>query len=518
MIKNTFLAFLLFCLFPTLSNQKYDSLRVHAREWQGRNIDSAFYYASEMLKVGQKNENQRQISDAIMYQGLAYGYMNEFEREQIYYQKALAYSQKVEDSLGIGKSLLNLGVNYFYRGTLDSAAQYYEMARKIFRKIDDKKHLAFSLNNLGQVYKHTSNFDGAIDVYSQSLEIKKELQDSVGIKNAYFNLSSLYISTNNYEKALGYSQQAYDISVVQKDTVDIAASLVNLGVSQKGLGQIDQALNQLLEADRLKQLVRHKATLLDLNLNLAEIYVDKLKFETARGYLDEVKAILPENAFLEKRMLFFDISYRIEKRLGNMSSALEMLEQYLEAKESYLSESVQKNVADLERRYQTEQKERQITQLELDKKNAALALAKSNNQRNTFIFIALLIVFIAVFLYYLYNTKRKTSDILAIKNNQISKALDEREVLLKEIHHRVKNNLQVVWSLLRLQGRSLNDEVAREALTQGQNRVKSMALVHQRLYSTDDLRGVSVQDYFEKLTSELFMAFGVSHVDYKVET
>jgi two-component sensor histidine kinase len=169
-------------------------------------------------------------------------------------------------------------------------------------------------------------------------------------------------------------------------------------------------------------------------------------------------------------------------------------------------------------KYESEQKERTIAELELDKKNAALALSSSNNQRNIFIFIAALIIFIALFLYYLYNTKRKTSDILALKNSQISKALDEREVLLKEIHHRVKNNLQVIWSLLRLQGRSLKDKAAIEALTQGQNRVKSMALIHQKLYSTDDLRGVSVQDYFEKLTTELFIAFGVTHVEHKIET
>lgn len=103
----------------------------------------------------------------------------------------------------------------------------------------------------------------------------------------------------------------------------------------------------------------------------------------------------------------------------------------------------------------------------------------------------------------------KSSKILANKNLQIEIALKEKEILLKEIHHRVKNNLQVVSSLLNLQANNLTNEAA-EAIKAGQHRVKSMALIHQKLYQNDDLRGIEVQSYLEILTAELLTAFGMT--------
>ena len=122
------------------------------------------------------------------------------------------------------------------------------------------------------------------------------------------------------------------------------------------------------------------------------------------------------------------------------------------------------------------------------------------------------------FLYYRYFNKKKTSDLLAVKNAQITASLEERETLLKEIHHRVKNNLQVISSLLKLQAGSLEDEAAVDAVKEGQHRVKSMALIHQKLYSAEDIRGVDVQDYFENLIDELKQAFGATEVRSEVNT
>jgi len=82
-------------------------------------------------------------------------------------------------------------------------------------------------------------------------------------------------------------------------------------------------------------------------------------------------------------------------------------------------------------------------------------------------------------------------------------------VLLKEIHHRVKNNLQVVSSLLNLQSKSVQDEKALEAIKEGRDRVKSMALIHQDLYREDNLTGIDIKEYIEKLTFSLFSSYNI---------
>jgi PAS domain S-box-containing protein len=101
---------------------------------------------------------------------------------------------------------------------------------------------------------------------------------------------------------------------------------------------------------------------------------------------------------------------------------------------------------------------------------------------------------------------------------RLQASLQEKEVLLKEIHHRVKNNLQIVYSLLRLQRRKLKDQSAVNALLESQSRIESIALIHEKLYQSEDLARINLAEYIPSLATNLFSTYNFSHSQIALRT
>jgi len=191
--------------------------------------------------------------------------------------------------------------------------------------------------------------------------------------------------------------------------------------------------------------------------------------------------------------------------------AFEEQSEYLTAKDSLLSLEIMEITNELEAKYKSEKQERQITELRLATAESALNAVTSRNQRNFLFFLSVLMILAVTFIAYRYRNQQKTAVLLAQKNQTIETALKDRETLLKEIHHRVKNNLQVVSSLLSIQGREITDSKALAAVNESKNRVKSMALIHQYLYGDHDLKSIDMQQYIVQLSKSLFNAYKVDH-------
>ena len=100
-------------------------------------------------------------------------------------------------------------------------------------------------------------------------------------------------------------------------------------------------------------------------------------------------------------------------------------------------------------------------------------------------------------------TKRKKVE------NEIMESLQEKEVLIRVIHHRVKNNMQIISSLLNLQIQHVNDGEAENVLKESQGRVKSMAMIHEKLYQSDSFSKINFKNYVERLVWDIFFSYGI---------
>lgn len=196
---------------------------------------------------------------------------------------------------------------------------------------------------------------------------------------------------------------------------------------------------------------------------------------------------------------------------GRSDSALAHLRLHLQWRDSVYSEERAKAMADAEQRYASGRKD-----LEIERNKAQLE--RHGTLMKAMAAIAALALIAGLFAFRAYRVKQRGADELARKNAVINEQLKEKEVLLREVHHRVKNNLQTITSLLRLQARSLESEEGRKAIGDAMSRVRSMALIHQDLYHRSGLTNVDMSVYLTKLAGALVRSHGMEgRIDTHVE-
>ena len=186
---------------------------------------------------------------------------------------------------------------------------------------------------------------------------------------------------------------------------------------------------------------------------------------------------------------------------GDLPTALLYFRQFFDQTLIYMKE---KNEGSLR------ENELQIDLLTQEKK-----LTQNQNQQIIYIIALLIVLLLLAWSFWNYTIKQRRNNQLALfntdlesKNQLLDKKNAENELLLKEIHHRVKNNLEVITSLLALQSEQIDDPYTKEAITQGQNRIDSIGIVHQKLYQGSNLGAIEMKDYFLSLGESIIDSLG----------
>ena len=134
-------------------------------------------------------------------------------------------------------------------------------------------------------------------------------------------------------------------------------------------------------------------------------------------------------------------------------------------------------------------------------------LLQKNKERNILLGSLAAIAVITTIIIVALRNNRKKNKLLESQKSIIEKQLQEKEILMREIHHRVKNNLQIISGLLNLQSRHIDDPNALQAVREGRNRVKSIALIHQQLYQQESLTDINFKNYVNDLMHSVQQSF-----------
>lgn len=485
------------------------------------------------------------------------------DAKEFLFGKGFEIANKLKADTSIAYLYLQKGTDEYFKGNYIKSKEYFKTSIDKYSDILDKnktvrviENEANAYNNLGIISKKQALYTNALMNYQIALKLRKSINDSVQIANTYLNIGNLHNTQRNIIKSKEYYLKARNTYLNLGNNYGLASANHNLGLVHEYLGEYEEALKSYKESYQIYMRLDRKKTMgISLN-NIGNVFLILNKRDSVLPYLDSAYSIFSTshdtvgicNVYMNYGNYFsqtgdnqnaikylegaIDIA-RDQKLLDKEVNTAKILanhysinEDYKNAyKSMYLVDSLENEFRSdtdeerfqrLDEYYKDEAKNQSIAIKELELKNSKANL--KNNRIFSFILIVLLaiIVSLLVFLFVRYKTTNAIKLELENTNKQLQQinkdyrltliSKDEKEILLQEIHHRVKNNLQIINSLLRFQAMKGNSET-KELILELQTRITAMALLHEQLYMNDDFTKINVKDYIELLLSNLSSAY-----------
>ncbi|MFM2360406.1 MAG: hypothetical protein RLY16_2399 [Bacteroidota bacterium] len=474
------------------------------------NPDSSIYYGKLSLSLATKLNNSTRIAQSLQTIGIGYDYKGNLDSCLWHLNESVAQYKKINKLEKQSHVISDIATAWYFRGNYELALRFHLKALQMRQQFGDKRFISISYNNLGLVYRSKKDYTKAINYYKLSLQLKQQLKDEKGMINSLMNTGSAFQSQGIYDSAYRYAGDALALAKKNNLINDIIAAEGNMAAALIKMNQQEEALQIALRVEQKAIELKEKKILITTYETLGEISFERKQFLLAIQYFGKGLDIATSNKRLEAEEVFCRKLARTYYEMGDYKKGFEYFETGKKLSDSLLNTENTRQMNELSAVYETTEKEKQITTLNAEKK-VAVAESERKKQQNIYLIITALLFFgIALISYKAFTTNKKQKELLNQKNIAIEKALEEKEFLMREIHHRVKNNLQMVSSLLSLQSNFIKDETALEAVNDSRNRVHSMSLIHQSLYNDESLREINVKDYTDKLVENLYQSYTIN--------
>jgi two-component sensor histidine kinase len=393
-------------------------------------------------------------------------------------------------------------------GNPDKALYYSLETLKSMKKTGDSIDAGDFYIYYAHILSNNDEFQHAVDNAAIAVERYKEHAGKYNLSYPIVvNVTSHALcKMKRYPEALAYTLNMMKTYPPQnsRDSIDY---LSMIGDIYRGVKRYDKAESFYLQA----LAIASKAHLREISTNraLGQLYVESGQYEKSRKYLyavlDDPQAILQMAVQRHLRYLLF----LADSATGHYLSAIGHMNALKEMDNVYLRASKDKEVQRLHIAYETQKKDAEI-------KIQQARLEQYNLIKNVTIGAAGLLLVVLCLFYYQYKQKTFSSQmvmnknaIIIQKNQLLEHLLTEKELLLKEVHHRVKNNLHSIFCLLESQASFLEND-ALKAVENSQNRIYAMSLVHQKLYHSDNFATIDMSLFFSDFLHFLSERFEVS--------
>ena len=468
-------------------------------------------------------DNNFKYIEADSYSDLGNIYLKEgnLDSALILYQEGVNFS--VEGAKTTGNKLkpaearnkINVSEVYKLKGDFVNALESSYEALALCKKHNLQGYLASIYNLLGEIYMEAKDYPKAKINFLEAIKFSNKLNNLNKLSITYELLADCEVFEKNYKEAEKHLESSLQLGRKSKIPTIEGRALWKLAYLYHLMGLNEQALITINKSSKLLSENKDYLELINAMRIKGVIYISAGKFTAAKEACLKAKSLNNSTGQKADEMEICHCLYEACKGTNENNLAIIYLECYMSLKDSLMNYSVSRKITQLE--YQKLYNEKTILDSIITIKKIStqnFIHEKERSRQNiiltaTICLTAIILISLIFFILHYFSNKNKNKlltekrKLIDKQKNSIEISLHQKEVLLKEIHHRVKNNLQIISGLLELQYSSLEDKKKGTALREGQARIKSMALIHQKLYQTEDLAFVNLKDYIDELINYL---------------
>lgn len=362
---------------------------------------------------------------------------------------------------------------------------------------------------LGTIFYELGHFVKSNKYYKELEKAHEAGRPIADLLQMYDNMVLNYMNLEQFDTAKSYLAKNLIEARKIGDSITVGFNYRHLGSINQIEGNFKQALTCFKKSAEVYQSVQYTLGYYDVQSAYVQCCLESgIGVAECLPIAEAMVTYYSKTELLYKKLMAYHYRAMVLHQLGRSKEGFGDYIIYDSLNNAYLKNSFSERTAELETLHQTNlHKQKAKEQAELTE---FIRVESESKSRLLFAVTgtALLLLLILIALLVLYRRLMQSKALINAQKANIEQREAEKSTLLKELHHRVKNNLQIVSSLLNLQGEAVNDKVAQGAFKSGQNRVEAMAMIHRYLYATDELTTLEVKSYLTQLVRSIAHSYG----------
>ncbi|HKK45453.1 MAG TPA: tetratricopeptide repeat protein [Balneolaceae bacterium] len=359
----------------------------------------AIKFATRALKLSRKINFKKGLAGAHGELGYAYSVKGDFTKSFEHFKKGIAQNRAIGDTVGLVSQLNDMGTTYKKQSDYDQALKYYFEALDLCKEIKLKRGISATLGNIGLCYFEMEENDQALKYYQQALKLNKRINNKSSLAVNYNNIGLLYGDEGRYKLALRNHFKALALRQKLNYTMGIANSLNNIGRVYMQQKQYKEALDYLDRALRVNENRDRDLTSI-IQENLTKVYLSSGRYDSALVHAKETLSLSKEYGSKLGEKVAYELLVKIYKEWGEYKKAYTNQQELMAVKDSILNAEKEKQINELQTKYETVQKEKEIALLQKKQERQTLL-------RNAALAGLILIVIIGILVYNSQRLKMK---------------------------------------------------------------------------------------------------------------